>query len=76
MYEHHVEIPGRAAALAASYTKDTQVIDDRLAQTLCGALQHPHNLGQPALTKLQDILAKATAEAGPKEARHNKQGIC
>eukprot|EP00973_Karenia_brevis_P003448 475493-Karenia_brevis.AAC.1 len=28
----------------------------------------------PALIKLQDTRAKAIAEAGPKEAKHNRQG--
>eukprot|EP00973_Karenia_brevis_P044854 6213306-Karenia_brevis.AAC.1 len=28
----------------------------------------------PALTKLQDMVAKAIEEAGPREAKHNRQG--
>eukprot|EP00973_Karenia_brevis_P061413 8538961-Karenia_brevis.AAC.1 len=40
----------------------------------CSAFKHLRVLGINALAKMQDILAKAIAEAEPKEAKHHRQG--
>eukprot|EP00973_Karenia_brevis_P034235 4722117-Karenia_brevis.AAC.1 len=60
--------------MAESYTETRAVIDTRFASTVCSTLRHLSNMGVPALTRLQDKLAKAIAEAIPREAKHNRAG--
>eukprot|EP00973_Karenia_brevis_P082057 11377217-Karenia_brevis.AAC.1 len=62
--------------MATTYVEDKTVIDTRFAATVCSTLklQHLSNMEVPALTRLQDKLTKAIAEATPREAKHNRAG--
>eukprot|EP00973_Karenia_brevis_P082822 11482775-Karenia_brevis.AAC.1 len=60
--------------MAESYAGAKSVIDIRFAATVCSTLKHLSNMGIPALNRLQDKLAKAIAEAIPREAKHNRAG--
>eukprot|EP00973_Karenia_brevis_P026486 3654967-Karenia_brevis.AAC.1 len=58
--------------MAGTYVEAKTVIDDRFAAIICSALEHLTNMGIPALQRMQDKLAQAITEAGPGEAKHNR----
>eukprot|EP00973_Karenia_brevis_P040931 5663998-Karenia_brevis.AAC.1 len=72
--QHKKVVLDEAKEMAESYTENRTVIDTRFASTVCSTLTHLSNMGVPALTRLQDKLAKAIAEAIPREAKHNRAG--
>eukprot|EP00973_Karenia_brevis_P037354 5149294-Karenia_brevis.AAC.1 len=71
---HKQEVLAKSKEMLESYNETGAVLDTRFATTVCSTLKYLSNMGVPALTRLQDKLAKAIAEVIPREAKHNKAG--
>eukprot|EP00973_Karenia_brevis_P085065 11805795-Karenia_brevis.AAC.1 len=71
---HKQKVLDQARDMPGTYVEAKTVIHNRFAATICSALKHHTNMGIPALQRMQEKLAQAITEAGPREAKHNRDG--